>query len=395
MTAQHATIGPSALYRLMACPGAYNMAKAIPQKGSSVYASEGSVVHAICEEVLTSNDPTLMGASFIGEEREDDGHTFTVDEDMAEAVDLYVAHCRSLVVPGSIEHIEERIDLGPLWEGGPPEPIFGTSDHFVYNPATKHLAVTDLKYGRGDVEPDDNPQAMAYALGAMLRLRPAIVSTVDIYIVQPRGASRQGIKHWHTTGLDLIEWGDTTLKPAVERMRQPNAPLKAGGHCRFCPGMGVCPALLQIAQSTSKTQFDPIPPRPEALTDEELASILDRAELLDGWVSAVRAEASRRIDLGKVVPGYKLVPMRAMRKWADPKEAQRMMEDAGLLPEAITKSTLLSPTQIEKKFGPVYKRLAEAGAVSKSSSGTTLVSDHDPREALVQARARDQFTPLE
>lgn len=385
---EHADIGPSALHRLLACPGSHRLSKSRPRGKTSIYAAEGTVAHEICEECL--NDGFKTADAYLGEKRHADGFDFVVDEEMVEGCNLYIQHCRDMIPKGDVAwyRVEERVDLGALWIDGPPEPIFGTADFVAFDRDKSHMNICDLKYGRGDVSPAENPQAMAYALGAVLTfgLLPAVV---DIYIVQPRGQETQGVKHWRTTGLDLMAWGTEVLKPGVEKLLDPAAPLSPGTHCKFCPALATCPALRQISQDTAREQFSPVPPDPGGLSDEELSKILDRVEIIRPWLDAVQAEASMRLDKGFKVPGWKLVPKRAMRKWADKYEVEAWAREHS---ESIFKEVLETPTQVEKKYPDAYQALQDKGLIDSSSTGTTLVPDHDPREALSQKLAKDEFS---
>lgn len=389
---EHAPIGPSALHRLLACPGSFNLSKTRPQGGSSVYAAEGTVAHQICEECLF--DGFRTAEHYLGDEIEADGFTFTVGEEMVEHCNLYIEHCRSLIPAGDGKQawykIEQRVDLAALWlPDTPPEPIFGTADFLTWDFKRNRMSICDLKYGRGDVDPIENPQAMAYALGAVLTFE-VLPTEVDIYVVQPRGKEVSGIKHWKTTGLDLLAWGREVLMPGVHALMQPDAVLVPGDHCKFCPAMAVCPALRKLAQDTSREKFAPVPPSPAGMTDAELAHVLDRVEIIKPWLDAVQAEASSRIDKGGAVPGWKLVSRRAMRTWADKKQAETWAREHA---PGIFKEVLETPTQVEKKDPAAYQELDSAGLVDHSSSGTTLVRENDPRKAIAQKRPKDVFGP--
>ena len=388
MTTVHADIGPSALHRLLACPGSHKLSKSRPKGGTSVYAAEGTVAHGIAEDALLNDkDPRAS----LGDELEADGYTFTVDEEMIEGVELYVDHCRSVGAGATWTRVEQTVNLGGLWSpNDPPEPIFGTADFIAFDTTRNHMTICDFKYGRGDVDPEDNPQAMAYALGAVLTFA-VLPREVDIYIVQPRGKENPGVKHWRTTGLDLMTWGTEVLKPGVQKLMEPSAPLVPGTHCKFCPGLAVCPALRKLAGETAREQFAPTPPSPTSLGDEELAQIMDRAEIIKPWLEAVQAEVSARIDRGGSVPGWKLVPKRAVRKWADAKIVERWVEEQ-MEDVTVFKRALETPTQVEKKDPGLYKRMVDEGLVDATSSGTTLVRDTDPRQALQKLKAKDEFS---
>lgn len=393
---EHAAIGPSSLHRLLACPGSHNLCKGVPEGASSVFAAEGTCAHWICEEVL--NGRANEAKNFMGQKLTFDGFDFVVDQEMVDGCNMYVNHCGAISDTKGVKAVEDRVYLDKLWEGEPPEPIFGTADYvFVSQDKTK-LSVCDLKYGRKPVDPTENPQAMAYALGAVFGHYTEFENppqTVDIYIVQPRGTDGSGVKHWQTTGLDLLMWGYDVLKTGVADMVRPDALLNPGDHCLFCPKKPTCSALKQLAQKASRTEFNPIPPKPENLTDDELTEILDRADVLKMWIDAVRSEASQRLDRGADIPGYKLVPKRAVRRWGPEQDVRERLEGLFSDKADYTKETLRTPTQLEKLLPKdAYAGLVEDGLITKTSSGTTLVADHDPRDALIQKRAADEFSQI-
>tara|TARA_R110002020_G_scaffold73888_4_gene189507 strand:+ start:490 stop:1548 length:1059 start_codon:yes stop_codon:yes gene_type:complete len=349
------------------------------------------VAHEICEEALRGEKG--LPETRLGETLSADGFDFVVSDEMVEGCNLYVDHCALLSPPGQTSWVEERVDLAGLWDGNPPEPIFGTADFITYDPDEDVMSICDLKYGRKDVDPTENPQAMAYALGALLSLGLSPLH-IDIYIIQPRGQSHSGVKHWRTTALDLMVWGNEVLKPGVAEMQKASAGLTPGDHCLFCPSKSGCPALRDLSKSVSKTQFSAVPPPAGDMTDQELSDVLQKAEVINVWINAVRAEASHRLDRGAKVPGFKLVPKRAMRKFVNPEWVRGEVlnhPEQFADPEKLIKKTVVTPTQFQKIDPGNYEKLMESGEISAVSSGTTLVSDFDPRGALVAQEAKSQF----
>ena len=386
---KHSAIGPSALHRLLNCPASHKLSRGVERKSSS-YAAEGSVAHNIVEQELDP-DAMLDERPTVGTVVTYEGHDITVDQDMLDGVDQMVAFCQPLMEGAEKVWVEQRVDMGELWNGNPPEPIFGTVDFGAYIRPSDTLYVVDFKYGINPVSPHDNPQAYAYALGACYELG-FFPATVVIVIVQPRDIQTTPVKTVAITGLDLQIWADTVLKPGVDALFSQTAPFATGEHCRFCPVKINCPALYEQAKKISRTEFDRLPPDPIHLDDAELAEILDAVDVLRKWFDAVQAEASGRLDHGRDVPGYKLVPKRAIRKWTDEAQVSDMIDD----PDGDYWTTKLkSPTQIQKLNPEIYDQLVEEGMVHKTSSGTTLVADHDPREAVIKKRAKDEFTALE
>lgn len=384
---QHSRIGPSALGRLLACPGSHKLSATKPPGASSSYAAEGTVAHSIIEERLTGTAVLDLSP---GDVITEEGHEVTIDEDLLDGVDQMVRFCEELKEGATKLWIEARVDLAPLWGEDPaPEPFFGTVDFGAYHPATDTLYVVDFKYGRLSVSPE-TPQTRAYALGAVFELGfyPA---TVVLVIIQPRGQDNQAVKISALTGLDLLMWARETLKPGIEALYGQAPPLVSGDHCRFCPAKIDCPALYALAKEAAKTDFSHIPPDPMTFTDAELAHVLNNAEVIAQWIEAVRAEVSGRIEKGAKVPNWKLVPKRGVRRWSDPKAVESILaaEDWAFAKK------LLSPTQIEKAGKDHYDDLVERGFVDKSSSGTTLVPDLDPRVAVAGIAGRDEFSVVD
>lgn len=387
---QHSKIGPSALHRLLACPGSHKLAQTKPHGGSSSYAAQGTVAHTIIEAQL-SDDVIQSPAFDVGDVIVEEGHQIVVDEEMLEGVREMVAFCEPLKTNATQHWIEARVDLAPLWDGDPPEPIFGTTDFGAFHAETDTLYVVDFKYGRLSVSPHDNPQAFAYTLGLVFELGH-VPANVVVVIIQPRGQDGQTVKMVALSGLDLMIWADTVLKPGVNALFDPNPGLRPGDHCRFCPAKIDCPALYELAQKAARTDFSTLPADPMTFTNDELAHVLNNAEAISLWIDAVRAEASGRIEKGQKLPNWKLVPKRAVRRWADEVFVAEVLEDT---PDAWAAPKLKSPTQVEKVDPDAYRRLESVGMVDKSSSGTTLVPDLDPRIAVTNKSAKEEFSAIE
>ncbi len=383
---QHSKIGPSALHRLLACPGSYQLSERLPvapdaQRRSSYAAAEGTVAHSIVEAFLKKDTPHEFGNVVVEE-----GHPVTIDEDMIAGTAQMIAFCESLAEDASEVLIEEQVDLGFLWYGKPPEPIFGTVDFAAYHPKTDALHVVDFKYGRLPVSPYDNAQASAYGIGAchQLGLTP---ETVTVTIIQPRRMDNAPpVQTDVIAGLDLMVWAEDVMKDGVDALFGASPELATGDHCRFCPAKLACPAMKQLAQDTAKTEFPGIPPEPVNMSNDDLGLAMDQAAVLQMWFKEIQAETSGRVERGEAVPNWKLVPKRAARKWTDEKEVASQLND----PRLFIKKPL-SPTQMEKKEPVVYRAFVERGLMSNTSSGTTLVPDKDPRDAVEARTASDDF----
>jgi hypothetical protein len=86
------------------------------------------------------------------------------------------------------------------------------------------------------------------------------------------------------------------------------------------------------------------------------------------------------------VPGWKLVPKRAMRKWVDEEAALKKCKNMRRIKEnEYCDINMKSPTQMEKAFKEKnipYKEIEVF--IASVSSGTTLVTDSAPRATITR-----------
>lgn len=390
----HASLGASSAHRWMACPGSLRLSEGIPNR-SSKYADEGTAAHQLAERCLRNRwraEVCIGGTEIV---RDAD---WPVTDEMAEAVQVFLDTVRGAMVEGDTLLVEQRFSLSDAVHPG----MFGTNDACVISPGRKTLFVYDYKHGRGHaVEAKGNPQLRYYGLGALLHATGSGgIGRIVLTIVQPRAIHRDGpVRSETICALDLMEWA-ADLKDAAVATEAPDAPVRAGEHCTFCPAAGVCPALRDRALEGAMADFAgasiTVPAEPGVLTVEQLARLLDHADLIDGWLAAVRAHALHLAESGATVPGYKLVPKRATRKWANEEEVPQALSALGVDPgEMYHPGKLKSPAQIEGALparlgSSLAKRAAHLGAlVVKESSGVNLVPDGDPRTAQAPSAVSD------
>ena len=389
----HAALGASSSDRWMNCPGSIAMNAALPPgvSGSSIFAAEGTAAHALGERCLMKGQAT---ETYLGLEIEG----FEVDEEMAEAVQVYVDHCLSVLKGsggGRYSSVEQKFSLGIL---NPPAPMFGTSDFVAYNDVTHLVDVIDLKYGRGvTVEPDNNPQLKYYALGAILALEKEHpgefpIKTVRLTIVQPRINHPQGMVRSVEVSYDDLLAFTMELMASARATIEPDAPRKAGSWCKWCRAAGVCPDKAEEALAVAKAEFGevPDPPAPETLSPDELRWTLDHLPALEEWTKQVRSYATEVIEAGGKVPRYKLVGKRAIRKWLDESVLLKWAEENSYGEATMYgEPKLRSPAQLEKK---IKKKNVPPELYHSVSSGVTLAPENDMRPAITKG---DEFSMLE
>jgi hypothetical protein len=379
----------------MACPGSIALSRGLEDGGSS-YAREGTAAHAVAEGILTGEwVPTAnwKGLESLGTRLAvqsvavEAGGRIPVTPDLLAAVEVYVRFCRQLADsrPDVRTEVEVEVNLDML---KPPAEMYGTGDYLAYVPG-EWLHVVDYKHGAGvAVEVKGNTQLMYYALAAYCYLasRGMRFPLINATIVQPRAQHIDGPIRTVTYSVEeLLDWGNELIA-AAERALEPGAPLALGSHCRFCRALAKCPQAKATALELAQSEF-PAATLSDA-TEESIASLLDTVDdWLENWCRAVRGEGLRRLENGADLPGWKLVPKRATRKWADEPRVLEWIKRRRLKRDVAFDVSLKSVAQMEKALG---KGRLPADLVKSESSGNTLARLVDPRGA-VDAGAGGEF----
>jgi hypothetical protein len=355
----HSIIGASSAKRWMTCPASVRMSEQVTtEEEASIYAREGTAAHALAEDCLKLE---MNAADCIGDEYEG----FTVDEEMAAHVQVYLDIVREHMANGYELYVESRVDLSWI-----DERMFGTNDATLVKPF-EDAKIFDLKYGKGvRVVAENNPQLAFYALGPYKEYQ---VTSIEAFIVQPR--IPDGITSTTWSADDMDNWADTFAK-AVKATKVPQPKLQKSEHCRWCPAIGICPA-----------QFDefndlPIDADVSTLTDEQVGEILSKADLVKSFLDAVKIQALNRAAEGHPPPGYKLVKGRkGNRKWI--KNAEGFFP-VDTFPD-LYETKLLTPAKVFK----LRPELADEKLVTQEPAKPTLAPEDDPREAITSGAEID------
>jgi len=362
--AQHSSIvGGSTAKRVINCPGSVALVAQMPPKPSSVYADTGTLLHNVIADVL---DGKATPQDFLGAVHAD----VTLDQDLIDNKLLPALAALNEIDPDKIMEYETEVvvGFGDLLPG-----VFGSSD--IVGRIGDTAYIVDWKFGDGvAVDVEENPQLMFYAAAAMRT--PAAqwafesATKVELVIVQP-----PYVKRWETTPR-RIQLFEKELMQAVKVAQRPDAPLAQGDWCRWCAAKAICPIMTGAADRAMVA----------ALQSVDVASMSDHlkmADQLEGWIKEVRALAMQTLEAGLPVPGYKLVPKRALRQWVDEDKALEAMRAMGPNAWELTETKLLSPAQAEKVLKK-HKLALPADHVVAVSSGNTLAPEDDPRPAVLQ-----------
>jgi len=363
LTKHSNVVGGSTAKRVIGCPGSVALCAKMPPKPSSKYADEGTLLHNVMDLILTTNQTP---ESFAGMEYE--GIKLTqelIDEKVYPAL-------RALddIDPNKeMEYATEtRVGFGDFLPG-----VFGSTD--LLGRIGKRAFILDWKFGSGvPVPADDNPQLMFYAAAAMRTPEVQWVfdecDEIECIIVQP-----PSVKRWVTT-TKRIKAFEQELAMAVKVSQMPDAPLNTGEHCRWCAAKPTCPKMTGAVDRAVHAQLD-------ILNVAQISSYLKQADMLEQWITDLRALAHQVLEAGKPVPGYKLVAKRAIRQWVDENEANHWLDGKGLEPDQIYEKKIISPAGAEKLLKK-NKIVLPQELVVAVSSGSTLVEESDPRPAVLQ-----------
>ena len=387
----HAKLSASGAHRWMACPGSIRASEGI-KNVSSVYAAEGTVAHEIGAEVLTRN---CSIKDFLGNKYTVEGFDFTVDEAMLDAVQLYVDEVDSRSDVWDRVYVEKS--LTPALQKLDPE-FGGTADCIIHKEEKGILEVIDYKHGAGvPVSVEGNKQLMYYALGALLTFkgygRP--IKTVVVTVVQPRCSIEDAsVRSWEFAAFDLLDF-EADLLAAAGETRTASPRMESGGHCQFCRARPSCPELQAKEQQLMAVEFDDLTEvdTQEVITilsPEQISKALGIFPAIEERMRAIREAAYAVLAGGGSVPGYKLVPKRATRKWVDEKAVGARLADN---PACWSTPTIKSPAQVEKALGKKTFASAMEGLVISESSGYNVVSDSDKRPAA-RLTTSDDFDVL-
>ena len=396
----HAQWSASATARNWTCAGALAMATIAPEDKESIHAARGTAAHTIAEKALRADGDC---GAFLGTVEKTKSYEIEIDEELVNSAQMYVDYCRKALITATTHFLEARFSLEQL---EPPFEAGGTCDFIAVWEDVGLLEVVDLKNGRGVVEVNENKQTRTYALLALLNLPKQLAAKIrhiKVTIVQPRASHKDGLIRSETFHVaDLVDWTHQ-LMLAMNRSADAMAAFNeingnrvlfdewsekwlTPGNCVFCPAEGLCPKLRSKALSATPKDIqqwfeEPGLPQPAVknmpalMSPEEIAHTLDGLEMLEQFISAVRATAHAMAERGVEIPGYQLAEKIGNRAWAAPDEkvAADLRMKCHLTDDQIYTRKLASPAQIEKIIGA--KRKDEIKNMFHNPvKGTNLVS---------------------
>lgn len=387
MAGSHARFAPSSAHRIYDCPASMLLNEQEPDR-EIFEAAEGTVAHHVAEICARMRrDPEeFLGKVFDSDSLDEydeeltssKGFEITVDEEMVVGIGEYLD--RIMGLPGD-HFVEQRVNISP-WCPIPNQ--FGTCDHA----AAQHrkLIITDLKYGRVYVEPEQNKQLIMYALGFINEWDWMYdFDEVVIRIAQPR-IDNFGV--WVTSKAELLAIGEK-IKTRFAMALQDNPPFGPSEKaCRFCKVQYKCEANAKFLYHDRVMLLDDdgenVMPEDELglMDDAELAALWLRKPMYEARMRAVEDYLHTKLANDNFVPGLKVVAGKKSRFFKSEIDAELLLSENGVKPEKMySKPEFLSPNQAEKLLrGEAKKKLQDF--IGSKPGKPCLVSADDKRQDL-------------
>jgi hypothetical protein len=355
-------VGGSTAKRVINCPASVKLVQQMPPKPSSEHADRGTLLHNVIAELLEFDKKPEQ---CIGAQYKDQVLT---QELLDEKIIPALAALDEIDPDKTMEYmVETRVAFGDFLPG-----VFGSTD--LLGRKGKRAIVLDWKFGDGVlVDAVENPQLLFYAAAAMRT--PAAswvfegVEEIECIIVQP-----PAIRRWVTTPARIKEF-EQELLYAVRLSSWPEPPMQEGDHCRWCAAKPICPRMTGAVERALKAKLLEMPA-------QQIAAQLRQADMVESYITDLRALAFEMLQNGVDVPGYKLVAKQSRRQWVDKAKIEAWADVNGI-EDAYEPATIKSPAQLEKVLKKA-KIEFPADMVVSVSSGDTLAADADPRPAVLQ-----------
>ncbi len=397
----HAFLSASAAHRWMNCTAAPAFESQFPN-GTSSYAEEGTVAHAVCEIYAKRKFGVNIDRNKLSRDLAKLKKSEYYNDEMLVTAKAYVEYLTEKAMtfdnpPYVVQEI--KVDFSDYVPEG-----FGTCDCVMIGGGKLHI--TDYKHGKGvRVEAVGNPQMRLYALGALKHFGAVFgdtITTVSMGICQPR-VSEYASEEEMTVD-ELMAWGDS-ITPLANAAYSGNGTFNSGEWCRFCKGKAQCKARAQansaledfkdfIPQGKVDPSIANLPQEARAilgasnlLTDDEVGMLLTKGAELVRWYSDLQEYALGAILNGKTIPGYKVVAGKSARAFSDEAKAFEVLRQNGYTDEQLMDHKPKTLAGIEKAIGK--KQFAEllSSLVTKPIGKPTLVDESDSREPYNKAAA--------
>ena len=333
----------SGFSRLALCPGSWNLESTLPEQEPNQYMQLGTDVHAVLADQKPFEELTEEGQEIAT-------RCLSDYSDMIRQLDL-----------GAITNsvIEERFWYDELFSGA-----IDRIDFF----GDETALVTDYKTGRtAQGKAAENQQLKAYAV--LVKKAYPKLKTILVAIIQPLAG-----------GTTIAEYNDLELEAAeveilgiVRASLDSNAPRNPSPDaCKWCSARSICPESYGNAKAATTTLQVASSVAVATLSNEELATLDAKAEIVEDFIAEIRKELKARLMGGAQIAGLSLGKGRTTRVISDADAARMQLEPImGIVP--FLRSCKISITSLEKEYASATGlKLKEAKAELEEKLGWVI-----------------------
>ena len=328
----------SAMATYAACQGKYQLERTCPKSESGPAAITGNRIHKY-----------LAGESI----QLTDEEQHIADRCQAEYAEII--ETLNLGTPTGMT-VEQRFWYDGIWSG--------QIDLIVHWDDT--VLIIDWKTGRTGTgnTAAENLQLRSYSV--LVKKNFPNIKEIYCAIVQPM-ASKPTIAHYDLVDLVAAEY---QISEIIENSRKPDAPrTPSPDACKYCRAKAICPEVGGVANSLVVA-----PSAVPALSNEAIGDFLEKADVVEAFIDALREEAKKRLQEGQEIANRKLQAGRTSRSIEAVEDLVPLLKDV-LDTEEILKCCKVSVPQLEKAFASNAKlKPKEAKAALEERLESILVS---------------------
>lgn len=312
----HSLYSPSSAYRWLRCSKSLTLTGGIdkPNKASI----RGSVIHEICERLLTGNYTRLFY----------DDYTPT-QADYDDIIYPYYNFVKNFEC--THQFIEQKVFIT--------NKCYGTADAICYDENKKELHVIDLKTGFKRVRVDNNEQLMLYAIGSInfLKEKNLEVEKVFAYIFNDVGVRSSEVK------LEDLN----KLRASVEKVE---VQVEIGNTefvvhdvtCKYCPHILSCPEMRKVKQEQCNYDFN------TPISEDDIKYFSSKLKAMKAFDEKFKEYVVTLLNTGEVIEGIKLKETKGNYKCVNNKKLVSLFKDFGIDESDLYDSKLKSKTQLFK-----------------------------------------------
>jgi len=308
----------SGISRLALCAGSWNLESTLPPQEENKYMQLGTDIHAV-----------LAG------QKDFDSLTEEGQEIATRCLSQYGELIAQLDLgERTREIVEERYWYNDLFSGA-----IDRIDFFGEETAL----ITDYKTGRNaQSNAAENYQLRAYAV--LVKKAFPQLKTIYVSIVQPMAGGKTIAEY----NKDELAQAEKEIVGIVNASSFPNAPrTPSPDACKWCRAKSICPEAYGNQQAATTTLQVASTVAVSTLSNEELASLDAKAEVVEDFIDEIRKELKARLIAGAQIAGLSLSKGRTSRSVSDTNAAISALSGT-LSQDAILSCAKISVTALEK-----------------------------------------------